>query len=82
MSIRTRTLPLAVAAAILLGGCNSGPDYTPIGDGLKAIGICLVVYGVVTALAELIKEEQDASKRNENKPPRKRKSSSRREDEP
>ena len=82
MSVRTRTLPLAAATAILLGGCNSGPDYTPIGDGLKAIGICLVVYGVVTALAELIKEEQNASKPTEPKPARKRKSSNRKEDEP
>jgi membrane protein involved in colicin uptake len=80
--MRTRILPFAAVAAILLSGCNSGPDYTPIGDGLKAIGICMVVYGVVAALADLIKEEQDASKRNENKPPRKRKSSGRKEDQP
>jgi hypothetical protein len=80
MSVGPRALPLGGAAAILLAGCNSGPDYTPIGDGLKAIGICLVVYGVVAALAELIKDEQSAQKPTETKPPRKRKSSTRKEE--
>jgi hypothetical protein len=68
--------------AILMAGCHSGPDLTPIGDGLKAIGICLVVYGVVAALADLIKEEQSNAKPTETKPARKRKSTSRKEDEP
>jgi hypothetical protein len=50
---------LLVAVAASLAGC--GPDYTPIGDGLKAIGICLVAYGVVHGLVELILSENQAS---------------------
>lgn len=79
MSLKTRTFLIGAIAVTLLSGCASGPDYTPIGDGLKAIGICLVVCAVVAALADLIKGEQNASKPAETKPPRKRKSSNRKE---
>lgn len=48
-------MAIAMAATLLASGCTNGPDYTPIGDGLKAIGICIVVYGVVDALADLTK---------------------------
>jgi len=48
-------LIVASAAALLLTGCHTGPDYGPIGDGLKAIAVCVVVYGVVQALADLVK---------------------------
>ena len=49
-------LTTAVAASLALGSCvHTGPDYTPIGDGLKAIGVALVAYGVVGALADLIR---------------------------
>ena len=42
---------------MLLSGCyESQPDYTPIGDGLRAVGICLVCYGVVLVLGELVKD--------------------------
>ena len=44
-----------IAACLLLTGCHTGPDYGPIGDGLKAIAVCVVVYGVVQALADLVK---------------------------
>ncbi len=56
------TLPTLAVTLIILAfaGCaRSGPDYTPIGDGLKAIGISLVVFGVVGALADLIRSESD-----------------------
>ena len=44
-----------IVLILLLSGCgDSGPDYTPFGDGMKAIGICLVVCAVVRALAELV----------------------------
>jgi hypothetical protein len=47
---------LLLAAGVLLCGCySSQPDYTPIGDGLKAIGICLVCLGVVLVLGDLVK---------------------------
>ena len=45
----------AIAASLLLSGCTTGPDYGPIGEGLKAIAVCIVVYGVVEALADLVK---------------------------
>ncbi len=48
----------AVGAAVLLQGCSvSQPDVTPIGDGLKAIGISLVVYGVIKALVRLVRAD-------------------------
>jgi hypothetical protein len=47
---------LLLAAGVLLSGCQpSQPDYTPVGDGLKAIGICLVCLGVVLVLGDLVK---------------------------
>ena len=46
----------AALAILAFGGCaQSGPDYTPIGSGLTAIAIALVVFGVVGALADLIR---------------------------
>jgi len=43
-----------IIPVLLLTSCNeSQPDYTPFGDGMKAIAICLVVAAVVRALAEL-----------------------------
>lgn len=30
------------------------PDYTPFGDGLTAIGICLVCFAVVQVLGSLV----------------------------
>lgn len=54
-----------------LGGCaQSGPDYTPIGDGLKAIGISLVVFGVVDALADLIRSGASPSEKPKQPRPR------------
>jgi hypothetical protein len=55
-----RTIALLVCSAVtlLLAGCvESQPDYGPIGDGLKAIGVCLVVVAVVKALASLLRIE-------------------------
>lgn len=34
------------------------PDYTPFGDGLKAIGICLVAFAVVQVLGSLAKGDK------------------------
>ena len=57
-----------IIPALLLSGCgDSGPDYTPpdytpFGDGMKAIGICLVVCAVVRTLSELV---QGGNKPNE-----------------
>ena len=62
---------VALAATLLLSGCNeSQPDYTPVGDGMRAIGICLVVYGVVQALASLVTAED---KKPKDPPPKPRK---------
>ena len=63
----------ALPAILLLGGCRDPqpqPDYTPFGDGMKAIGICLVVYGVVQALAELVMADD---KKPKERPPKRRK---------
>ena len=62
---------LAVLPAILLlGGCQgSQPDYSPFGDGMKAIGISLVVYGVVRSLTELVMAED---KKPKDRPPKPR----------
>ena len=63
-----------IVPILLLSGCgDSGPDYTPFGDGMKAIGICLVVCAVVRALAELVQgghkpDEGDRSTRKRNRP--------------
>ena len=64
----------ALATTLLLAGCHETPpqpDYTPVGDGMRAIGICLVVYGVVQALASLVTAED---KKPKDPPPKTRKS--------
>jgi hypothetical protein len=54
----------AMLASLALGGCvNSGPDFAPIGDGLKAIGVALVAFGVVGALADLIRSGEKPTDR-------------------
>jgi hypothetical protein len=63
------SLVACISVGVLLGGCGeSVPDYTPFGDGMKAIGICIVVHGIVQALAGLVKTENPDSK---NQPSRK-----------
>jgi hypothetical protein len=63
-----------IVPVLLLSSCgDSGPDYTPFGDGMKAIGICLVVCAVVRALAELVQSgnkpsEGDGSPRKRHRP--------------
>ena len=55
----TSFIPAAlIALPVLLTHCGGGdypppPDYTPFGDGLKAIGICLVAFAVVQVLGSL-----------------------------
>ena len=45
--------------SLLLSSCGeSQPDYTPIGDGLKTIGICLVCFAVVQVLGALSKQDK------------------------
>lgn len=62
---------VVIPVTVLLGGCyQSQPDYTPFGDGMKAIGICLVVFGVVQALASLVMAED---KKPKDRPPKRRK---------
>ncbi len=59
-------------AALAVTGCvKSGPDYTPIGDGMKAMGICLVVCSVVAALADLMKAKPPPDGSSERARPRK-----------
>ena len=59
-----KSIPILACAAVLLGGCNvAQPDVTPIGDGLKAIGISLVVYGVMKALVDLMRADDRKLKR-------------------
>ena len=41
------------------------PDYTPIGDSIKFIGICVVVAVLVTTFASLIAATSDASSTDE-----------------
>ncbi len=54
-----------IVPVLLLSGCgDSGPDYTPFGDGMKAIAICLVVAAVVRALADLAVNESDKSSKD------------------
>ena len=49
-----------IIPALFLSGCgDSGPDYGPVGDGMKSIAICLVVCAVVKALAELVLSQND-----------------------
>ena len=68
---KTTRIIVVLPATLLLAGCpGSQPDYTPFGDGMKAIGICLVVYGVVQALASLVVAED---KKPKERPPKRRK---------
>jgi hypothetical protein len=50
-----------MVCALLLAGCgrHSGPDYGPIGDGMKLIAICLVLSALVGGLVELITDNHD-----------------------
>ena len=53
---------------LLFAGCkNSQPDYTPFADGMKAIGICLVVCAVVGALSDLVKGESKTDRETDQK---------------
>lgn len=73
--MKSISIPSVVALlSMVLTGCGeSGPDYTPIGDGLKAIGISLVVFGVVGALADLIRSgEKPPDEPNQPRPRRTR----------
>ena len=48
-------LIILIVLSLILSGCmESQPDYTPIGDGLKAIGICIVCFAVVQVLGALV----------------------------
>ena len=68
---KTTRIIVVLPATLLLGGCpGSQPDYTPFGDGMRAIGICLVVYGVVRSLTELVMAED---KKPKDRPPKRRK---------
>lgn len=52
---RSGLLLVTLGLAAIVPSCRpTGPDYTPFADGLKALGICLVAYGVVRSLGELI----------------------------
>jgi hypothetical protein len=53
----TRTSLLLVSLS-LTGCVDSTPDYTPIGEGMKALGICLVCCAVVGVLGTLVKREK------------------------
>jgi hypothetical protein len=53
----TRTL-LLLTSLPLTGCLDSTPDYTPIGDGMKALGICLVCCAVVWVLGMLVKQDK------------------------
>ena len=68
-------LATVMLASLALGGCiHTGPDFTPIGDGLKAIGVALVAFGVVGALTDLIRsgeQTRDQSDREKTRKPRK-----------
>jgi len=58
--LRCSSFFLFTGVTLFLAGCGrSGPDYTPIGDGMKMIGICLVLCALVGALAELILNHRD-----------------------
>ena len=71
--IRTHVLLVGSAITFLLAGClKSQPDYRPFGDGMKAIGICLVVCAVVKALVSLIGSE-NGSRRRERRSARRKK---------
>ena len=46
------TVPVLLSQCV--GGSPPPPDFTPFGDGLTAIGICLVCYAVVQVLGDLV----------------------------
>ena len=52
-------LIILIVFTMVLSGClESQPDYTPIGDGLTAIGICIVCFAVVQVLGALVKDNK------------------------
>ena len=59
--------PRLILAALLplvgsqCGGPVYAPDYTPIGDGIEFIGICVVLAVLVSALAGLVDESSNDS---------------------
>lgn len=56
-------LLLTLMLTLLATGCTpTQPDYGPIGSGLTAIAICIVVYGVVGVLGELVRHNPPDSK--------------------
>lgn len=58
-----KSIPILACVATLLGGCAvAQPDFTPVGDGLKAIGISMVVYGVMKALVDLVRADDQKPK--------------------
>jgi hypothetical protein len=79
MSLKKLSTALATLPVMfLLGGCSeSQPDYTPFGDGMKAIGISLVVYGVVQVLGSLVQAGENKPKDPPPKPRRPRDSNRR-----
>lgn len=53
------TRQLFIIACLSLTSClDSAPDYTPVGDGLKTIGFCLVCYAVVHVLGALVRNDK------------------------
>jgi len=70
-----KSIFIPACAALLLGGCAPAqPDLAPIGEGLKAIAVALVAFGVVGALADLIRSGErprDQSTRPKTRRPRK-----------
>jgi hypothetical protein len=57
---------------LLCAGCQKEkqPDYTPIGNGLRALAIAFVTASVVTALAALIQHESQPNDSSRNEPRR------------
>lgn len=52
-------LNILIILILILSGClESQPDYTPIGNGLTAIGICIVCFAVVQVLGALVKDNK------------------------
>jgi hypothetical protein len=50
---------ILIMLSLILPGCmESQPDYTPIGDGLKAIAVCLVCFAVVQVLGALVRDNK------------------------
>ncbi|MEP6671427.1 MAG: hypothetical protein ABJF10_19855 [Chthoniobacter sp.] len=62
-------IPIPACIAMLLQGCSvAQPDFTPIGDGLKAIGISLVVFGVMKVLVDLVRADDQKQKKSQPSP--------------